>query len=257
MTPEKLTDWWRAEINAPFVAMRHLVDKKHPKRLAPFVRFDVGYCSTSHVPLDLSSAPGYARVQYTVRGELEQEIDSPKMHLTPQQLMEKTTLVGGWLRSKKPELANVLEVAFTLPVGNRAEVALQVHSDGVPLRQDADKAVRVLCGCYEDVQVHPEWGVSVLDVVLTQGGCFKAVVPPGKRGVVYTMCGTVWLQEKGPLTLDHLVWIKHNLLATARCTGGRFLWVLLPGRLPGKANERAERLSPLYISAEFKAKESL
>ena len=140
-------------------------------------------------------------------------------------------LVGGAIRQEEPEIIPVLYVSMGFE--NETQ-ALQFSSDQVPLTEDANRTVRVVCGQFKNVahSVPAPRDVTVLDVVLMQGGIFTWKLPPNQHAFIYVVSGNVQIGKEEQLAncrADTLVWSTgRNIRVRADCSGGRLLVVAMP-----------------------------
>ena len=231
----KLSMWWREDPARGYVARRVLIGPEHKLIEAPFSHFEVYYCGAGFSTLRVA-AHAQPESSYLIVGEkepLDEEAESP---WTRKRALE---LMGGVLRHDKPKIIPVLYVSMG---ALEKQKTVELTSDTVPMMHNAHYSVRVISGAFEKQHFSP-FGqtpqITLLDVVLNQGGEFNWQVPAGQQVYVYVIAGQVSFgpRDQVPNCLpDTLVLVKGSTLyATAQCAGGRFLAIAAPhkGALPG------------------------
>lgn len=232
---QKLSSWWEQESSTAYVAKRALVCAQSNKQFAPFTHFIVYYCGANFTPQRV--AQSRAELTYLINGEKDvpnvQE-ESPWMY----QAEKLIDVLGGAIRPEEVEIIPVLYVAM----GFEGQTGRwEFSSDQVPQSENADRTVRVVCGQFENVahSVPVPPGVTVLDVVLNQGGKFSWQLPANCRAGVYVVSGAVQIGSDVSLKncrADTLVWAQGKRInITAQCAGGRLLIFTVPAE---KATEQ-------------------
>lgn len=224
----KLSSWWEENTNQPYVARRSLVTPERSEKFAPLTHFIVYYCGANFAPQHIESKN--AGLAYLVQGEKEPVNaleDSPWVRYAD----EMIEMVGGAIRQDVPEIIPVLYVSLGFSTLNKQ---LAFSSDQVPLSEDANRTVRVLCGQFENVShsVPTPKDVSVLDVVLAQGGKFVWSLPSHQQAFVYVVSGKVNIGNPNATSecyADSLIWVNGKQIeVSTQCAGGRFFVVTLP-----------------------------
>lgn len=234
---QKLSSWWEEKPTRAYVAKRSLVTPEQTGKFAPFTRFIVYYCGADFDPQKAERKQ--AGITYLINGEKEPpnaQEDSPWMVRAE----ELVSFVGGVIRQEEAEIIPVLYVSlgFEDTLG-----ALEFSSDQVPVNEDANRTVRVVCGQFENVahSVPVPQDVTVLDVVLSQGGKFAWKLPPKQRAFIYIVSGNVRIGQEETLSscrTDTLVWaVGKNIHVTTECSGGRLLVVTVPSSQEVKEQE--------------------
>ena len=251
MKAKHLSLWWEQPVKSPYVAVRSLVPSAQGGSSWPFSRLTVGYCSARFNPL-LPQREETA-FRYLVLGEKDpvQEVD-PSDPATSQ-------WVGGLVLNQPVEIIPLLDISFSFEKSISERPPKLFDSDHVPLHKDSNRAVRVICGSFEDLKndIVSEAPVTLLDVVLKQGGTFNWDLATGEHCFIYVLGGKIHLgtpAEKGPVCqVDQLVMAaKPTVTVRVWCEGGRFLI----GRLPGANNHlpatgyQVEELPPLHFAIE-------
>ncbi len=256
MKEKHLSLWWEQTVEAPYVAVRSLVSSAQIERFKPISHLAVGYCSANFNPL-LPQSQGTA-FRYLVLGEKDpvQEVD-PSDPAASQ-------WVGGLVRNQPVEVIALLDISFSF-TSIPARFQKLFDSDHVPFRKDSNKAVRVICGSFEDLKndIVKTPQVTLLDVVLKQGGTFNYQVAPQQHCFLYGLGGKLHLgtpSEKGLVCgVDELIWTgKRTVTVRARCEGGRFLMGCLPSmgdRPKQKGAYQLEKLPPLDFVAQTSKQE--
>ena len=234
---KKLSSWWEEKTGKAYVAKRSLVMSERAEKFAPFTRFIIYYCSADFTAQKVE-APS-AGLTYLIQGEKEPPNalgDSPWTRRTE----ELMGLVGGAIRQ---DVAQIIPVLYISMEFDQQVKALSFSSDQVPLSEDENRTVRVVCGQFENVAHNvpvPE-EVTVLDVVLNQGGNFTWRLPERQQAFVYVLSGSVQIGREEQLDncrADTLVWVKgKQLYVSAACSGGRFIVGTLPSAQKPHAQE--------------------
>ena len=223
-----LLAWWEEKPSRGYVAKRSLVTSGQEERFFPFTQFTIYYCGEDFTPRSVPQAP--ASITYLINGEKESPDapeDNPQMH----QAKSLVELVGGAIRQEVPQIIPVLYVSMRFADEHKS---LEISSDQVPLSEDENRTVRVLCGQFENVahSISAPKGVTILDVVLRQGGTFSWRVPAGQNAFIYVVGGEVQIGQEKSLARCHadtLVWAYgRQIEVMAECLGGRFLVATLP-----------------------------
>lgn len=234
---KKLSSWWEEKTDKAYVAKRSLVAPEQAEKFAPFTRFIVYYCGADFAPQRIETPA--AGLTYLIQGEKEPPNaleDSP----WTRQAEDLVNMVGGVIRQEVPEIIPVLYISMGF---DKQEKALSFSSDQVPLSEDANRTVRVVCGQFENVahNIPVPKGVTVLDVVLNQGGNFTWSLPGNQQAFVYVLSGSVQMGTEEQLAdcrADTLVWVRgKQLYVSAACSGGRFLIGTLPSAQKPHARE--------------------
>lgn len=234
---QKLSSWWEEQPERAYVAKRSLVMPEQTEKFAPLTRFIVYYCGADFIPQ--KTGPKQSGITYLINGEKEPpnaQEDSPWMSRAE----DVVDFVGGAIRQEDAEIVPVLYVAMSFKdtVGT-----LEFSSDQVPLSEDANRIVRVVCGQFENVahSVPAPQDIAVLDVVLLQGGEFVWSLPSNKRAFIYVVSGNVRIGKEETLSscrADTLVWaVGKNIRVTTECSGGRLLVVTVPSSQEAKKQE--------------------
>ena len=234
---QKLSSWWEKQPKRTYVAKRSLVIPGQTDKFASFTRFIVYYCGADFSPQKAERKQ--AGITYLINGEkepLNPQEDSPWM-VNAEEVVD---FVGGVIRQEEAEVIPVLYVSmgFEDTLGS-----LEFSSDQVPLSEDANRTVRVVCGQFENVahSVSAPRDITVLDVVLTQGGKFTWKLPPNQRAFIYVVSGNVRMGKEENLSncrADTLVWaVGKKIRVTAACSGGRLLVVTIPSKQVAKEQE--------------------
>lgn len=224
---KRLSAWWEQTANRGYIAKRKLVEPAWQTQVAPIEQIVVYYCGAnfaSSCVIDAKQLPTFA---YLVNGEKEPPNapeDSPWNRAVANQ-------VGGVLRPDIPEIIPVFYVTFRVAGQETPKAVREYTSDQVPLVQNKSRTVRVIAGQFESA-IHPvvtEAEITLLDVVLNQGGEFSWQVPRGYWALAYVLGGAVNFGRKDVLKncfADTLVAVKgRSLYASAQCAGGRMLVV--------------------------------
>lgn len=232
---QKLSAWWEERPERAYVAKRSLVVPGQIGKFAPLTRFIVYYCGANFTPQ--KAGLKQAGITYLINGEKDPpnaQADGPWMSRAE----ELVDFVGGAIRQEDAEIIPVLYVAMSF---EDTLGTLEFSSDQVPLSEDANRVVRVVCGQFENVAHSVPAPVTVLDVVLAQGGEFTWRLPPNKRAFIYVVSGNVRIGKEETLAncrADTLVWaVGKNIRVTTECSGGRLLVVTLPSLQEAKKQE--------------------
>ena len=231
---QKLSSWWEEQPERAYVAKRSLLIPGQTDKFAPFTRFIVYYCGADFSPQKAERKQ--AGITYLINGEkepLNPQEDNPWMVHAE----EVADFVGGAIRQEDAEVIPVLYVSmgFEDTIGS-----LEFSSDQVPLSEDANRTVRVVCGQFENIanSVPAPRDITVLDVVLSQGGEFTWKLPSNQRAFIYVVSGNVRIGKEETLSstcADTLVWaLGKNIRVTTECSGGRLLVVAVPSEQVAK-----------------------
>lgn len=225
---QNLSAWWEENPSRGYVAKRSLVTCGKEEEFFPFAQFTIYYCGEDFTPQSVKQEP--ADITYLINGEKESPDapeDNPQMH----QAQTLVDWVGGAIRQEVPQIIPVLYVSmrFKEPGKN-----VELFNDQVPLSEDENRTVRVLCGQFANVthNIPAPRGITLLDVVLNQGGTFSWRLPPDQKAFIYVIGGEVQIGQEKSLArcrADTLVWVYgRRMEVTAECLGGRFLVATLP-----------------------------
>ena len=128
----------------------------------------------------------------------------------------------------------IIPVLYVSMGFGKQDTTRSFSSDQVPINEDANRTVRVVCGQFENA-VHPVAAprqVTVLDVVLPQGGNFTWNLPADQQAFIYVVGGNVQIGTQESLAncrADTLVWATgKRICISAACAGGRFLIGTVP-----------------------------
>lgn len=224
----KLSAWWEDQDARYYVAKRSLITLGQTEKFAPLTRFIIYYCGARFSPEKVES--NLVGLKYLIEGEKEpfNAMEDNPWSGRAEQLIG---LVGGAIRQEEPEIIPILYVSMAFAGEHKT---LEFTSDQVPISENANHIVRVICGKYKNVAhiVSSPKDVTVLDIVINQGGNFTWQLPLGCRGFIYVISGNVQIGKKESFSncqADTLVWAIGKLVhVTAACAGGRFLLVTLP-----------------------------
>ena len=224
---KRLSTWWEQTANRGYIAKRKLVAPAWQAQVAPLEQMTVYYCGANATPQNFTHRGPLSTFAYLINGEKQAPNapeDSPWTRAAANQ-------IGGALRTDHPEIIPVLYLTVHLRGQEKPQMLREYTSDQVPLVQNPNRTVRVIAGQFEGAS-HPiatEAALTLLDVVLTQGGEFTWQIPQGYRAFVYVMGGVVNFGKKEVLSncfADTLVAVKaRRIYASAQCAGGRFLVV--------------------------------
>ena len=171
-----------------------------------------------------------AGLTYLIEGEKE---PYEPMEQTPwvDRAEDLMMLVGGAVRHDNPEIIPILYVSMGF-TGEQHK--MEFSSDQVPLSEDDNGTVRVICGQFKNVvhSVPVPKDVTVLDITLAQGGVFDWKVLSDCKAFIYVVSGKVQIENQESLAncqTDTLVWVHGKKVhLSAMCSGGRVLLVVLP-----------------------------
>ncbi len=225
---QKLSSWWEEKTQHPYVAKRSLIAPAHADKFAPFTHFIVYYCGADFSPPQIPLQG--AELGYLIQGEKEPP-NAPDQDPWVPRAEQLLDVVGGALRQDPVEIIPVLYVSMGFGKQNTTR---SFSSDQVPINEDANRTVRVVCGQFENA-VHPVAApqqVTVLDVVLPQGGKFTWNLPANQQAFIYVVGGNVQIGTQASLAncrADTLVWATgKRICISAACAGGRFLVGTVP-----------------------------
>lgn len=240
-----LSAWWEQTPKHGYVAKRSLVVPGAAEKFAPLTHFIVYYCGADFTPEQVTRQ--LSGLTYCIIGEKEPP-NAPPDGPWMDRAEELADIVGGAIRQDEPEIIPILyvQLGFEGFRGSR-----EFTSDQVPLSEDDNRRVRVLAGQFENVahSVPVPSGVTMLDVVLKQGGTFEWQLPPGQRAGIYVIGGQVQVGKHEPsikCRADSLVWATgKQAYVTAACAGGRFLLFTVPGGQTKHAEAYVQEVLPV------------
>ena len=222
---KRLSVWWEQTSSRGYIAKRRLVEPAWQEQVVPLEQLIVYYCGRNFTPKSVSSQEVPPTFVYLINGEKE----PPNAPEDSPWARERTHFVGGVLRTDELEIIPILYLAVYFSGQKGSKTVREYTSDQVPLVQNKSRTVRVVAGQFENA-IHPVMAdvpITLLDVVLNQGGEFSWQIPQGYKSLVYVMSGVVHFGTKNVLqncVADTLVTVKgKSLYATAQCAGGRFL----------------------------------
>ena len=227
---KKLSLWWEEFSKRGYIARRRLSGIFGNDSAAFLEQITIYYCGANFIPECVRAAHSVpVTFSYLINGEKEPP-NAPEDSPWTQASMQ---LVGGGLRTGSPEIIPVVYITVSLH-GKQPTSVPEYTSDQVPLVQNKNRTVRVVAGQFESAN-HPVvtgGAVTILDVVLTQGGNFSWHAPSQHQVFMYVLGGKVNFGKDDVFPacgVDTLVTAGgKEIYASAQCAGGRLLVIAFP-----------------------------